>query len=315
MDTFMNFYSSTIPENIAQNDSFSIISPSDASLLSMNDFTIVCTINNDTLRQMEHSMQQMNHIAHNQMKPISTIDAINLTSMKPGDSLSLMYWMNVYDYLDDMDSYIDDYDRHIITDSPRLTCFIHKDRASPQDIMTYANEFPHKSINQRLIKACGTASCIGVIMQIVSFGLLNDNVFLCERPTSNKSLINRPSPLITRIHQVHKNTVFIDASKILSCCKIGIHGAMEYGTCTMHIFRDTEDPSKMALLADIVRLPTALAGSHDLLSPFVINPSSNVFYDSIHNLINHETSKVTLTTKEIEEQLDILTETTTDFCK
>ena len=265
MDGFVQ-QSSTVP---LVDEDFSLVPSVGQSILSFDEFTFIRTITNPLLRSLEDSVR--NQISVRKLD----VDHISLLPMKPGESVSLMYWMNISEYLADWELHVDNVEHHVRRDACRLNCRIRKDTATVADILQYANEWPTDSFDQKLIYAAGTATCIGSIAQLVSFGLLHEDILLCEQ---HKESTLKQTPLMTRIYECGGRVLF-DASKILSCCKITCNGAMEYGTCSMHVFRDPVDSEKMILIADILRVPAAPAGSHTFLSPRSVCSLSEIMFD------------------------------------
>lgn len=272
-------------------ENFSLVPSVGQSILSFDEFTFIRTITNNLLRSLEDSV--MNRICANKLD----VDHIALLPMKPGESVSLMYWMHISEYLADWDLHVDNVENHVRRDASRLNCRIQKDKASADDILEYANEWPTDSLDQKLIYAAGTATCIGSIAQLVSFGLLHEEILLCEqhkestRKQTTAMNVNNVNPLMTRIYEYGGRSgeasktrlILFDASKVLSCCKITRDGAIEYGSCSMHVFRDPEDSEKMILIADILRVPPAPAGSHTFLSPRSVCSLSEIMFDSIQD--------------------------------
>lgn len=260
---------------VAENEAFSLVPSVGCSILSFDDFTIVRTVTNASLRSMEESFR-------NRQTESSKVDVdhVSLERMTAGESVSLMYWIDTVEYVKDWETYVSDVQQHVHTDTHRLHCRIRGHVATPDEILECANEWPANSVDRKLIYAAGTATCMGSIAQLVSFGLMEDEILLCEQHKTHHGAVNGNliNPLTTKIREHRKSNdsrnpsensrfVLFDASKVLSCCRITQHGAVQYGTCSMHIFRDVEDPNRMVLLADILRVPTAPAGHHTLLSP------------------------------------------------
>jgi hypothetical protein len=278
--------------HVASDDNFSLVPSAGGSILSLDEFTFVRTVTNAFLRSLEKSFRNGQRRADS---PNVDVDHVSLVRMKPGESVSLMYWMNTLEYLKDWEMHVSDVQQHVHTDAHRLHCRIQSMQAKPEEILEYAKEWPTGSADQKLIYAAGTATCVGSIAQLVSFGLLDEEILLCEQQKNNGSVNSKlNNPLMTRICEYRKangprvvangsRLMLFDASKVLSCCKITQEGAIEYGTCSMHVFRDPENPDQMVLLADILRVPTSPAGRHTFLSPISVSALSEIMYDSIHS--------------------------------
>lgn len=285
--------------HLLNNQKFSLVPSVGQSILSLDEFTFIRTITIKLLRSLEETVQKGCSVLNQTIDHHLDVDHISLMSMKPGESVSLMYCMALSDFLTDWETHIDDIGHHVLTDASRLQCRMQNHNASPDDILQYAAEWPTNSLDQKLIYAAGTATCIGAITQMVSFGLLHEDMLLCEPTNCQKATtLSRQhfNPLRTKIYQksdsTNKKIVLFDAIKVLSCCKITSNGAMEYGTCSMHIFRDPENLDQMIFIADVMRVPNSWLrasigslydqpGSHDILSPLSVCSLSEIMFEYI----------------------------------